>query len=170
MSCLAPIQKHVVKSNQASRQCSFAFLIWAGGSVKVCSTRPDRYSSFKKITQQCSSKKSRFVVDWGLVFPPWQRTCIHSIYVCQFLTKNGMVRLYNAPYSSDLAPCDFFLLPRMKRGMKGLRFDDVKQKTRKELSAITDDEYRKYFEQWNLRLDKYISCNGKYFEGDKIVL
>jgi len=36
------------------------------------------------------------------------------------------------PYSPDLAPCDFFLFPRMKGQIKGKRFADgheVKKKT-----------------------------------------
>jgi hypothetical protein len=42
-----------------------------------------------------------------------------------------MVPLFHAPYSPDLAPCDFFLFPCMKRGMKGHRFynfEEVKKK------------------------------------------
>jgi hypothetical protein len=29
------------------------------------------------------------------------------------------------PYSPDLAPCDFFLIPRLKSTLKGKRFQDV---------------------------------------------
>lgn len=96
-----------------------------------------------------------------------------AISVRQFLAKNNMTPLPHAPYSPDLAPCDFFLFPRMKRDMKGQRFDDVeavKKKTRQELSAITTDEFEKCFQEWNRRLDKCIKCNGEYFEGDKVVL
>jgi len=31
------------------------------------------------------------------------------------------------PYSPDLAPCDFFLFPRMKRDLKGRRFQNVEE-------------------------------------------
>ena len=58
--------------------------------------------------------------------------------------------------------------------MKGHRFDnfeEVKKKIRKELSAISKDYYKKKcFEHWKHRWDKCISCNLKYFEGDKVVL
>lgn len=72
-----------------------------------------------------------------------------AISVRQFLAKNNMSPLPHAPYSPDLAPCDFFLFPRMKRDMKGQRFDDVeaiKKKTRQELSAITTDEFETCFQ------------------------
>ncbi|PNF37916.1 hypothetical protein B7P43_G03887 [Cryptotermes secundus] len=44
---------------------------------------------------------------------------VTSLSVRQFLTKNGMTPVPHLPYSPDLAPCDFFLFPRMKRDMKG---------------------------------------------------
>lgn len=37
--------------------------------------------------------------------------------------------------------------------------DDVKIKTRMKLSAITEDEHKKSFAQWNDRLIKYINSN-----------
>lgn len=52
-----------------------------------------------------------------------------------------MVPLPHAPYSPDLAPCDFLLFPRMKRGMNGHRFDIIEEE--EELSAISNDDYKK---------------------------
>ena len=65
-----------------------------------------------------------------------QPSLLHS-----FFTKNCIVLLPHAPYSPDLALCDFFLFPRMK----GHRFDnieEVKKKTRKELWVISKDDYK----------------------------
>ncbi|PNF35638.1 hypothetical protein B7P43_G18390, partial [Cryptotermes secundus] len=92
-----------------------------------------------------------------------------ALSVLQFLTKNGMTPVPHPPYSPDLAPCDFFLFPRMKRDVKGKRFADVaevKEKTTEALSSISKDEFRQCFEKWNKRLDKCISVSGEYFEGD----
>lgn len=92
-----------------------------------------------------------------------------ALSVRQFLTKNGMTPVPHPPYSPDLAPCDFFLFPRMKRDMKGKRFADiteVKKKTTEALSGITENEFKKCFEQWKKRLDKCINAGGEYFEGD----
>ena len=58
----------------------------------------------------------------------------HVLTVDQFLTKNSMTQLLHPPYSPDLAPCDFFLFPRMKKVLKGKRFadvDEVKKKRRR---------------------------------------
>jgi hypothetical protein len=42
-----------------------------------------------------------------------------------------------SPYSPDLAPCDFFIFPRIKMKLKGRRFDDadtIKMNTTRELN------------------------------------
>ena len=75
------------------------------------------------------------------------------------------------PYSPDMAPCDFFLFPKMKRTLKGRRFtaiDDIKSASLKELKAIRKIEFEKCFEDWKKRWHKCIIYNGDYFEGDNI--
>jgi len=54
------------------------------------------------------------------------------------------------PYSPDLAPCDFFLFPRVKGWVKGKRFADVsevKKKMLEVLNNISTEEFRKCFRQ-----------------------
>ena len=48
-----------------------------------------------------------------------------SFKVLQFLAKNNMTVIPHPPYSPDLAPCDFFLFPKMKLWMKGRTFDTI---------------------------------------------
>ncbi|UYV84416.1 hypothetical protein LAZ67_X002056 [Cordylochernes scorpioides] len=42
-----------------------------------------------------------------------------SLFVRDFLAKNNTLMMLQPPYSPDLAPCDFFLFPKLKRPMKG---------------------------------------------------
>ncbi|UYV75390.1 hypothetical protein LAZ67_13000104 [Cordylochernes scorpioides] len=42
-----------------------------------------------------------------------------SLLVRKFLAKNNTLMMPQPPYSPDLAPCDFFLFPKLKRPMKG---------------------------------------------------
>ena len=42
-----------------------------------------------------------------------------SHLVQQFLAKHGTAQLQQPPYTPDLAPCDFFLFPRLKKVLKG---------------------------------------------------
>ena len=75
------------------------------------------------------------------------------------------------PYSPDIAPCDFFLFPKIKRTLKGRRFtaiDDIKSASLKELKAILKIEFDKCFEDWKKRWHQCIISNRGYFEGDSI--
>ncbi|UYV80207.1 hypothetical protein LAZ67_18002011 [Cordylochernes scorpioides] len=42
-----------------------------------------------------------------------------SLLVRDFMAKNNTLMMPQPPYSPDLAPCDFFLFPKLKRPMKG---------------------------------------------------
>ena len=75
------------------------------------------------------------------------------------------------PYSPDMAPCDFFLFPKIGGTLQGRRFtaiDDIKSVSLKELKAIPKIEFEKCFEDWKKRWHKCIILNGDYFEGDNI--
>jgi hypothetical protein len=52
---------------------------------------------------------------------------------------------------------------------KASRFDtveDVIAASTRALNSSQVEEFQKCFEQWKQRLDKCISSNGEYFEGD----
>ena len=92
-----------------------------------------------------------------------------SLLIREFLAKNNTMP--QPPYSPDMAPCHFFLFPKIKRTLKGRRFtaiDDIKSASLKELKAITKIEFQKCFEDWKKRWHKCIISNGDYFEGDNI--
>ena len=94
-----------------------------------------------------------------------------SLLVREFLAKNNTVTVPQPPYSPDMAPCDFFLLQKIKRTLKGRRFtaiDDIKSASLREPKAILKIEFEKCFEDWKKRWHKCIICNGDYFEGDNI--
>jgi hypothetical protein len=63
----------------------------------------------------------------------------------------------------------FFLFLRMKRDLKGKRFQNLKEvgeKTTEALKAITLEELQNCFEQWKKQWDKCMDTQGEYFEGD----
>ena len=94
-----------------------------------------------------------------------------SLLVRNFLTKNNTVIMPQPPYSPDLAPCDFFLFPRLKRPMKGRRFatiEEIKTESLRELKVIPKSAYQKCFEDWKNSWHKCIISEGDYFEGDNI--
>ena len=90
-----------------------------------------------------------------------------SHLVQQFLAKHGTAQLQQPPYSPDLVPCDFFLFPRLKKVMKGHRFEatkDIKRNSTKTLSDIPKEEFAKCFQQWQQRWAKCIVAEGNYVE------
>ena len=93
-----------------------------------------------------------------------------ALKVRNYLAKNKVSVLPQPPYSPDLAPCDFYLFPKLKIVMKGQCYDDVdaiKQKTDNELRCISRESFRQYMQAWVKRWDHCKSSSGCYFEGDK---
>jgi hypothetical protein len=85
----------------------------------------------------------------------------------QYLASLGWTVIPHPPYSPDLAPCDFFLVPTMKKILKGKRFaivDDVKIASQAALNIMLQ-QFQRCFTQWGKRLDKCIAFSGEYFEG-----
>lgn len=94
-----------------------------------------------------------------------------SMLISKFLAKNSTVLMPQPPYSPDMAPCDFFLFPKLKRPLKGRRFDnidEIKAESLKELKAIPKSEFQKCFQDLKKRWHKCIISEGDYFEGDNI--
>ena len=91
-----------------------------------------------------------------------------SHLVQQFLAKHGTTaQLQQPPYSPDLAPCDFFLFPRLKKVLKGHPFEameDIKQNSTKTLLDIPKEEFAKCFQQWQHRWAKCVAAKGNYVE------
>lgn len=88
-----------------------------------------------------------------------------------FKAKHSINTIDQAPYSPDLAPCDFFLFPKLKLPLRGTRFDSIptiKQNATRELNATPTNAYKKCFEDWKKRWHMCIASEGAYFEGDKI--
>ncbi|KAF0708055.1 protein GVQW3-like, partial [Aphis craccivora] len=91
-----------------------------------------------------------------------------SLLIRQFLAKNQTPVVPQPPYSPDLAPCDFFLFPKLKSTLKGRRFqtiDDIKQNTEIDLKDIPISAYQECFQKWKRRWQRCIDSQGDYFEG-----
>jgi len=90
-----------------------------------------------------------------------------SHLVQQFLAKHGTAKLQQPPYSPDLATCDFFLFPRLKKALKGHRFqatEDIKRNSMKTLLDIPKEEFAKCFQQWQKRWANCVAVEGNYVE------
>ena len=95
--------------------------------------------------------------------------CHSSFAVRQFLTDKKISTIPQPPYSPDIAPCDFWLFPNLKLGLKGERFatiEDIKVNATANLRAIPIEGYQRCFQQLQSRWSKCVCAEGRYFEGD----
>jgi len=73
------------------------------------------------------------------------------------------------PYSPHLAPCAFFLFPKLKLRMKGRRFDtteEIQEEMQQVLDTIPKRDFQECFQAWQKHWDCCIHAKGEYFEGD----
>ena len=94
-----------------------------------------------------------------------------ALSIRQFLAERNVPTLEQPPYLPDLAPCDFFLFPKLKGVIKGTRFPDVEAIQRAvtmEPRRIPEEAFRGCIEVWKKRMHKCVRLEGNYFEGDKL--
>jgi len=95
----------------------------------------------------------------------------NALSVRQFLAEKNITVLEQPPYSPDLAPCDFFLFPKLKGVIKGTRFADVdaiKRAVTVELRRIPRESFQGCMDAWQKRMGKCSRAEGDYFEGDNL--
>ncbi|KAL4132596.1 hypothetical protein QTP88_009720 [Uroleucon formosanum] len=82
----------------------------------------------------------------------------------RFLTEKNISILQHPPYSPDLAPCNFFLFPKIKSLLKGIHFqtvDDVKMKTAELLKGLTKSDWQYCFQEWQRRMQQCVVTEGR---------
>ena len=86
------------------------------------------------------------------------------------LTEIGGTALKYSPYSPDLAPCDFWAFPTLKRQLRGKRFssyDEVRNTTAAVLKGMSQNNLFHVFESFMIRCKKCIQHEGRYLEKGK---
>jgi [histone H3]-lysine36 N-dimethyltransferase SETMAR len=93
----------------------------------------------------------------------------HTSRVCrETMDEIGVELLAHPPYSPDLAPCDHFLFPELKKYLRGNRYgsdEEVNSAVTSALKVISKDGLWHVFEKWQNRWNKCIEAEGHYFEG-----
>jgi hypothetical protein len=73
------------------------------------------------------------------------------------------------PHSPDLAPCDFYLFPKMKLRLKGRRCErivEIQAESQEVLNTLTLENFQGCMDSWEKRWHRCIYAQGDYFEGD----
>jgi hypothetical protein len=65
-----------------------------------------------------------------------------------------MAVIAHPTYSPDLAPCYFFLFPKMKLNLKGRRFDNIEEiqaESHRVLDTLIEKDFQEVFQKWRRR-------------------
>lgn len=87
--------------------------------------------------------------------------------VVDFLAKEHIQLLGHPPYSPDLAPCDFFVFPEVKRKMRGVRFESPEAAVEafiQHVKGVPASDWSSCFAKWFERMQLCIDFAGEYFE------
>jgi len=89
---------------------------------------------------------------------------------CELFWQNvASPRSVSPPYILDLAPCNFWLFPKLKSPLKGRIFqtsDKIKENATRQLMAILKKDSADCFEKWKEHWDKCVRSQGEYFKWD----
>jgi hypothetical protein len=74
------------------------------------------------------------------------------------------------PFSLDLAPCDFWHFPKIKKCLEGTKIffylSYIQRNLKTLLRGIPEYDFQDCFRQWHRRLTKCVASQAEYFEGD----
>ena len=85
----------------------------------------------------------------------------NSILVTDYLTKMGIKTVPHRPYSPDVAPCDFWLFPKLR----GCCYETIEEAVTKVVDTLAQEDFHVAFQKL---LEWYNKCiaSGDYFKGD----
>ena len=77
----------------------------------------------------------------------------------------GIKTVRHPPYSPDVAPCDFWLFPKL-RGCHYEIIEEMKDPVTKVIDTLTQEDFHGAFQMFLERYNKCIAAGGDYFEGN----
>ena len=77
----------------------------------------------------------------------------------------GIKTVPHPPCSPDVAPCDFWLFPKL-RVCRYETIEGMKEAVTKVIDTLTQEDFDGAFQKLLERYNKCIAAGGDYFEGD----
>ena len=77
----------------------------------------------------------------------------------------GINTVAHPPNSPALAPCDFWLFPKL-RGYRYETIEEMEEALTKVIDTLTQENFDGAFQKLLERCNKCIAAGGNYFEGD----
>ena len=70
----------------------------------------------------------------------------YSILITDYLNKMGIRSVPQPPYSPDIAPCDFWLFPKL-RGYRYETIEEMKEAVTKVIDMLTKEDFHGAFQK-----------------------
>ena len=87
----------------------------------------------------------------------------NSILVTDYLTKMGIKTVAHLLYSPELAPCDFWLFPKL-RGCHYMTIEEMKEAATKVIDMLTQEDFHGAFQKLLERYNKCIAVSCVYYQ------
>ena len=120
---------------------------------------------FKGVQEEIASEEASNLQIGSVAFPPGQCTSPHLHPCHRLFDQDGHQDSYHPPYCPDLAPCDFWLFPKLT-GCRYETVEEMKEAVTKVIDTLTQEEFHRAFQKLLERYNKCIATWGDYFEGD----
>ena len=115
------------------------------------------YWGFKGVQQEIPSEEASTLQIRSVAFPPGQCTS-PQLYPCHRLfDQDGLKTLPHPPYSPDLAPCDFWLFPKL-RVCRYETIEEMKEAVTKVIDMLTQEDFHGAFQKL---LERYNKCSQR---------
>lgn len=112
-------------------------------------------------------KKRPALLERGLIFHH-DNAPVHTARLVTDLLDEWDWELLEQPrYSPDLAPADFYVFPKMKESLRGIRMESLEQineRTSMSLRQLAKHDFGQVFEAWQHRWRKCVDLDGSYVE------
>ena len=82
------------------------------------------------------------------------------------MTKIVIKTVRHRPYSPDLAPCNFWLSPKLTGCRRYETIEEMKEAVMKVIDTLIQEEFYGAFQKLLEWYNKCIAAEGDYFEGD----
>ena len=120
---------------------------------------------FKGVQEEIPSEEASTLQIGSVAFPPRQSTS-PQLHPCQRLFDHYGIKTVHHPfYGQDLAPCDFWLFPKV-RGCRYETIEEMKEAVTKVTDTLTQEDFHGTLQKLLKRYNKWITPGGDYFVGD----
>ena len=121
--------------------------------------------SFKGVQQEIPREEASTLQIGSVAFPPGKCTS-PQLHPCHRLfDQDGHQDSSSASNSPDLAPCNFWLFPKL-RGCRYETIEEMNEAVTKVIDTLTQEDFHGAFQKLLERYNKCIAVGGDYFEGD----